>query len=369
MNLVPSCGSVDETSVSSPIIIKLRSVTPKTRGRLIKDRLKYLCRQESGNKMNNSNDYRSMKDPLESRPPAVLLQDRKDSNSTRNFEDEGEEIYIVKQSHGYCSYFFSIVQTIILIIMMAQCGVAPLNINPMIGPYPDALSDWGGKNAVNIIDDGEWWRLLTPMLLHAGVIHLLSNVAVQLETGAFFEREWGWVNWLIIYTVSAIGSSICSVIFMPNSVSVGSSGAVMGLFGAKLAEVVCRCCESEDSRQKRVAHDVRKEQCGGTLCAVTLVMAFSFIPYVDWAAHLGGLIAGLLVGFAVFSCSMEMVGSRILFCIAGLAITVVCFVWSLAYMYSGVIEPAEELRDVCGYYKQFFDDYECRCMRGEHGED
>jgi hypothetical protein len=141
------------------------------------------------------------------------------------------------------------------------------------------LSDWGGKNAVNILDDGEWWRLVTPIFLHAGIIHLLCNIAVQLETGAFFEREWGSTNWMIIYLGSAVGSSVLSVICMPNSVSVGSSGAVMGLFGGKLAELICRACESTKTPQDRVRHSVRKEQLGGTLCAVTLVMAFSFIPY------------------------------------------------------------------------------------------
>jgi hypothetical protein len=54
-------------------------------------------------------------------------------------EEEEEEIYIVRQNWGYCSIFFSIIQTIILALMMWQCGVAPMNINPMVGPYPDAL--------------------------------------------------------------------------------------------------------------------------------------------------------------------------------------------------------------------------------------
>jgi len=363
-----NCASLDCAAPTSSPTNKdnKRSITPNTRGRLAKDLLKGLCRRESPKKeFTMDRDYRSMKDPMKERPPSMIREDRKDSIGSANFPEDEEEVYIVKQSMGYCSYLFSFLQTIILIIMMTQCGIAPLNINPMIGPYPDALSYWGGKNAVNIIDDGEWWRLLTPMMLHAGVVHLFSNIAVQLETGAFFEREWGWMNWLIIYTVSAIGSSILSVICMPNSISVGSSGAVMGLFGAKLAEVVCRCCETADSRAKRVAQDVRKEQCGGTLCAVTLVMAFSFIPFVDWAAHLGGLISGLLTGFAVFSCSMEMIVSRVLFCAFGIVITVVTFVWALAYMYSGAVDPAEELRDVCGYYQQFFDDYECHCMKNQ----
>lgn len=195
------------------------------------------------------------------------------------FQDEEEEVYIVKQRWGYCSILFSVVQTIILAIMMFKCGVAPLNVNPMVGPYPDVLSEWGAKNAVNILGDGEWWRLITPILLHAGVIHLLCNVAVQLETGAFFEREWGSATWLTIYLVSAVGSSILSVICMPNSISVGSSGAVMGLFGGKLAEACLRFFEPIKSEQDHVAHKVRREQLVACLCSVLIVGLFSFIPY------------------------------------------------------------------------------------------
>ena len=53
----------------------------------------------------------------------------------------------------------------------------------------------------------------------------------------------------------------------------------MGLFGGKLAEVVVRSCESKNTVQGRIGHEVRKEQLGGVLCSVILVMAFSFIPY------------------------------------------------------------------------------------------
>lgn len=202
-----------------------------------------------------------------------------DEDPQKSKSEESEEIYIVKQKWGYCSLGFSAGQVLVLIAMMAGCGIAPMNINPMIGPYPDALSYWGGKNAVNIIDDGEWWRLITPIMLHAGVIHLLCNVAVQVETGAFFEREWGSTKWLIIYIVSAIGSSALSVIKMPGAISVGSSGAVMGLFGAKLAEVIVRFCDRDKTTQGRIAHQVRKEQCAGVTCSVVVVMLFSFIPY------------------------------------------------------------------------------------------
>lgn len=287
-------------------------------------------------------------------------------NQNTKDEDEQTEIYIVRQQHGYCSIAFSILQTLILIVMMWQCGVAPLQLNPMVGPYPDALSEWGGKNSVLILEDGEVYRLLTPILLHAGVLHLLGNVAVQLETGVFFEQEWGSLRWMVVYLASAVGSSVLSVICMPLAVSVGSSGAVMGLFGGKLAEVLLRACDKHRTQQDRVAHQVRKEQCCIVTASVVLVMLFSFIPFVDWAAHLGGLIAGFVVGLMIFAWDIPGVGWKVLWFAIGTAATVTAFTVGLQYMYSGEVETVEELRDVCGYYKEHFEDYECNCMREEY---
>lgn len=280
--------------------------------------------------------------------------------------DDEPEIYVVKQKYGYFSYLFSIAQTLVLIIMMVQCGVAPFNVNPMIGPYPDTLSTWGAKNTVLILEDNEWWRLISPIMLHAGVIHLACNIMVQLDTGAFFEREWGSLNWLIIYLVSAVGSTALSVVAMPDAISVGSSGAVMGLFGGKGAEVLCRCCEKESTEQDRVGHQVRKEQCAGVMCSVTVVLLFSFIPYVDWAAHLGGVVAGFCIGMVIFAADLnKAVFSKLFWLIVGICITAVYFIVVFQMMYSGEIEPAEELRDVCGYYKENFEDYECNCQRDD----
>jgi hypothetical protein len=199
----------------------------------------------------------------------------------------------------------------------------------MFGPYPDALSEWGGKNSVLILEDGEWYRLVTPILLHAGVIHLLGNVAVQLEMGQFFEKEWGSVRWMIIYITSAFGSSILSVCIMPNAVSVGSSGAVMGLFGAKLAEVLIKVCERKVTKQERIGHQVRSEQCCAVSCSVVVVMLFSFIPYVDWAAHLGGLVAGFVAAVAVFACDVESHLAKLVLFVVGVALTLVTFAGSL----------------------------------------
>jgi rhomboid protease GluP len=191
---------------------------------------------------------------------------------------DGDPVYVVKQKRGYLSIFFSLAQTVIVVGMMIQCGVAPMKINPMVGPNPDVLSYWGAKNSYDILYEHEYWRLFSPIMLHAGIFHLLCNVAVQLDTGAFFEREWGSFLWLLIYLGSAAAGTILSVVVSPNTIGVGSSGAVCGLFGAKMAEAICRSRESTRGTAKELSHAILCEQCGSTLCSVILILVFSFIP-------------------------------------------------------------------------------------------
>jgi membrane associated rhomboid family serine protease len=291
------------------------------------------------------------------------------SNDTSGSDGEDDEVYIVKQRYGYCSIFFSLIQCIVLGLMMWQCGVAPFRLNPMIGPYPDAFSEWGGKNSVLILEDGEWYRLITPIFLHAGIIHLLGNIMVQLETGAFFETEWGSIRWLILYLGSAVGSTIGSTVFMPMAISVGSSGAVMGLFGGKLCEVFLRVCERRArTSQEKIAEEVRSEQCCAVSCSVIVVLLFSFIPFVDWAAHAFGLLSGFVIGIPVFACDIRSnICWRIVWFIVGVLLTVLMFAISIVYMYTpGTIELIDELHDVCGYYQQVEADSECNCMRDEY---
>jgi membrane associated rhomboid family serine protease len=190
-----------------------------------------------------------------------------------------------KQKYAPCSTIFCIAQCIILFLMMWQCGIAPLNINPMLGPGPDVLNYWGAKNAVLIIDDDEDWRLITPIFLHAGLIHLAGNVMVQIDAGNTWEKEWGSFIWMIIYIGSAFGSSVFSTCFMPDNISVGSSGAVMGLFGGKLAEILLLCCEKSTNLKELAGERSRKQQVCLVVGGIVLVALMSFIPYVDWAGE------------------------------------------------------------------------------------
>uniref|UniRef100_A0A7S1FMY0 rhomboid protease n=1 Tax=Corethron hystrix TaxID=216773 RepID=A0A7S1FMY0_9STRA len=148
-------------------------------------------------------------------------------------EDEGS-VYYVKQKYAYFVLIVSAVQIFLFAIMSGTCGIAPLDINQLLGPYPEALSIWGAKNTWGLLVRNEWWRLFSSSMLHAGVVHLIINVAVQVETSAFFEREWGWLRYILVYFLSSFNSTVASCIMEPASISVGSSGALMEIFGAKV---------------------------------------------------------------------------------------------------------------------------------------
>ena len=97
----------------------------------------------------------------------------------------------------------------------------------------DVLFVMGGKVASNIAA-GEYWRLITPIMLHAGLFHLLINVFTQCMFGIQLEREWGASQIAVIYAVAGIYGNVLSVLFAPNALSIGCSGSVFGLFGAQV---------------------------------------------------------------------------------------------------------------------------------------
>jgi len=286
--------------------------------------------------------------------------DYTDDTVVTNFTSD-EEVYYVKQSYGYFSMFISVVQIFVFAGMTVMCGVAPLSINPMVGPYPDSLSLWGAKNAYEIIYQNQWWRTISGSMLHVGVIHLFCNIALQIETAAFFEREWGSIKWLVIYISASFGSTITACAAHPESISVVSSGAIMGLFGAKLAEVVCSLCEKIESKQQKINKEVRIEQLSGLLCSSSLLSLFSFVPFIDWSAHFGGLCTGFLAGIILFSGSIRPTALKVYGYFVGIGTLVSSTYILFNYMLTGM-ELSESLADVCDYYQTYFwNDYVCNC--------
>ena len=84
------------------------------------------------------------------------------------------------------------------------------------------------------LDQGEWWRLITAAFLHASLIHLGMNMLVLWFIGAPVEQAIGRGRFLAIYIVSGLAGSAGAIIFSPNAVTVGASGAIFGILGAAL---------------------------------------------------------------------------------------------------------------------------------------
>ena len=263
----------------------------------------------------------------------------------------------VKQRYGYLSIILTLLQTIILASMVAFCGLAPMNVNVFVGPYPDALSEWGAKNAYLMLEMGQWWRFFTPQLLSVGVFHLLCNGYVQLTVAAFFEREWGSTRWGTIYFCSAVGSTIASTILDPDSISVGSSGALMGIFGAKLAEVLTMT--AFDTFHGRDGTAV--EQLGGTLCSLVVVCILAVMPMIDWSGHMGGLATGFFLGMTVFGKLIRKLHWKALWQLFGLALFITGLGLAINELVNEV-KPSDAIGDACEFYKDIFGhNYDCTC--------
>ena len=158
------------------------------------------------------------------------------------------------------------------------------------GLAPDLPVDYGNL-ALARGDDGqligvaagEPYRLLTAAFLHAGLFHLFTNVFALISIGPALEQALGRARYVALYLVSALGGSTLSYLVSdPGTLGVGASGAIFGLFGAYY--VVSR----------RVGGETRSIL---TLLAINLVITFA-IPIIDWRAHVGGLLTGLLVAAA-----------------------------------------------------------------------
>src|SRR5947208_10744335 len=141
---------------------------------------------------------------------------------------------------------------------------------------------WFEKGALYIpggLDQGEWWRLITSAFLHGNLLHLGMNMLVLWIVGAPVEQAIGRGRFLALYLVSGLAGAAGALIFSPNAVTVGASGAIFGILGAALV------LEAQKSY-------VLGGQAFG-LIVINLVLTFA-IPNISVGGHLGGLAGGAL---------------------------------------------------------------------------
>lgn len=232
---------------------------------------------------------------------------------------ENRRTWYVSQMKTFIG-IISILQIFIFIIEVHLSGWTGLLDVPS-----DVLFVMGGKVASNIAA-GEYWRLITPIMLHAGLFHLLINVFTQCMFGIQLEREWGASQIAVIYAVAGIYGNVLSVLFAPNALSIGCSGSVFGLFGAQVAYIVGMWRQLGDLQKKMLLLSLG--------LSFLFIFAFSFGVGVDMSAHLGGFLAGLVLGLGFFSNKWDpnnwwaLYGPYIAYSITGVTILGACiFFW------------------------------------------
>jgi len=266
----------------------------------------------------------------------------------------------IKQQTAWTCIILSALQFGILCTQILMCGVAAIAVNPMIGPYPDAISEWGGKNTYLLVEEEQYYRFITPTFLHVGFLHLLVNVIFELKVCADLEREWGFLLWICIYVISGIGSCLTAFTIDPNAIGVCSSGALMGLFGAKIAQSITWTMFKVNKDYRKQA-DGMFEQLGGVVWSAILLFFLTIFTYIDWSGHLGGLVTGFLAGMTIFSFAITNIYSRAIWASIGIIsmMTGATVLGVALFMHT---EADEELADICDYFRNLYPEgYNCEC--------
>lgn len=146
-----------------------------------------------------------------------------------------------------------------------------------------------GANYRPAIQNGEYWRLVTSMFLHGGLVHLAFNAYALYQLAGLFELLLGSGRLLATYFISGVAGSLASVMWsgLP---SVGASGAIFGLLGALIAFLLRR-----RSMLTPQAKSLMSQLIGWA--AINVFLGFS-VPRIDNAAHLGGCAVGFLIGLS-----------------------------------------------------------------------
>jgi len=179
--------------------------------------------------------------------------------------------------------FFLIAIKLAVFGSMAVRGVNVLN------PSPADITQWGG-NVREYVAVGEWWRLITNLFVHISIFQLLTNLVGLYFIGLLVETILGKLKFLIAFLVTGALASLSSIYFVGQGVTAGSSGAVAGLYGVFLAFATTRYINKRFSWLSL----------SGIFAAGCLFIYTALQGQVDYATNLGGLAAGIIIGYLFY---------------------------------------------------------------------
>jgi len=157
-----------------------------------------------------------------------------------------------------------------------------------LAPTVQNVLRWGGTGP-QIILNGEWWRLVTAVFVHIGIIHIASNMYVFWGLGMIAERLLGRWNFLAVYLLTGVAGNVLTLLVRPNIIGAGASGAIFGLAGLLISVLQFGRLSVPRERLAPLKREVVK------LAFYNLLIG-AVVPGINNIAHLGGLIYGLLLG-------------------------------------------------------------------------
>lgn len=173
--------------------------------------------------------------------------------------------------------------------------MCPNTVSNRLDDFTCTLNELCGLGGVPKDKDGnfvpnQWYRFITPIFLHGGLIHIGFNMLIQLRLGADMEKEIGIIRYLIVYFASGIFGNVLSASFLPPAISsMGASGALFGVIAIVLLDLIYHWSE--------LRHPVR--DLVFLLLQIIISFLLGLLPYLDNFAHIGGFLMGLMLGLAV----------------------------------------------------------------------
>ena len=177
-----------------------------------------------------------------------------------------------------------VINTLVFLAMVLYSGA-------IFMPDPQTLLLFGVKDPVRLAQ-GEVWRLVTPMFVHIGVLHFAINNFMLYVLGRQLETLLGSRWFLLIYLTAGLAGNIASALFTVNP-SAGASGAIFGLLGC--GYFIER---TVNKRFQQVTGQGARRSAYGMTVLINLVFGF-LVPFVDNSAHIGGLLAGLILTYVM----------------------------------------------------------------------
>jgi len=218
--------------------------------------------------------------------PGLISKEESELNKSplSGTEKITDVLSIFKPTKGYFVTPVLIDLNIILFILMVIIS----GVNVLL-PDVESLILWGA-NLRPYTMQGEWWRLITNCFLHIGIIHLLMNMYALLYIGVILEPYLGKARFITAYLLTGIAASVCSLWWHDLTISAGASGAIFGMYGVFLAMLTTNLIEKTARKALLLSIGI----------FVLYNLANGMKEGIDNAAHIGGLVSGLLIGYGFY---------------------------------------------------------------------